>query len=128
VAGIETGLGDYALDDPTSSEMLAARKATFADRWPHDGKRGWKCKTKQVCTPRLESLNVSGFPLTNSNVASMQLVDAGWKYTPTMESNDMATCTYCQLALDGWEPKDNPMLVHPYLNGSVSCAYQLTRS
>ncbi|KAI0549330.1 hypothetical protein F4679DRAFT_547572 [Xylaria curta] len=87
VAGIETGLGDYALDDPTSSEMIEARKATFGDRWPHDGKRGWKCKTKQ-------------------------LVDAGWKYTPTMESDDMATCTYCQLALDGWEPKDNPMDEH----------------
>ncbi|KAF2973562.1 hypothetical protein GQX73_g118 [Xylaria multiplex] len=87
VAGIETGLGDYALDDPTSSEMIAARKATFGDRWPHDGKRGWKCKTKQ-------------------------LVDAGWKYTPTIDSDDMATCTYCQLALDGWEPKDNPMDEH----------------
>ncbi|KAJ8126002.1 hypothetical protein O1611_g7635 [Lasiodiplodia mahajangana] len=87
VAGVETGLGDYALDDPTSSEMINARKATFADRWPHDGKRGWKCKTKQ-------------------------LVDAGWKYTPTMDSDDMATCTYCQLALDGWEPKDNPMDEH----------------
>ncbi|KAI0098305.1 hypothetical protein GGR51DRAFT_565758 [Nemania sp. FL0031] len=87
VAGIETGLGDYALDDPTSSEMINARKATFADRWPHDGKRGWKCKTKQ-------------------------LVDAGWKYTPTIDSDDMATCTYCQLALDGWEPKDNPMDEH----------------
>ncbi|KAI0447660.1 hypothetical protein F4803DRAFT_499025 [Xylaria telfairii] len=87
VAGIETGLGDYALDDPTSSQMIEARKATFGDRWPHDGKRGWKCKTKQ-------------------------LVDAGWKYTPTMESDDMATCTYCQLALDGWEPKDNPMDEH----------------
>ncbi|GAP82736.1 putative AT hook domain-containing protein [Rosellinia necatrix] len=87
VAGIETGLGDYGLDDPTSSAMIDARKDTFGDRWPHDGKRGWKCKTKQ-------------------------LVDAGWKYTPTMDSDDMATCTYCQLALDGWEPKDNPMDEH----------------
>ncbi|KAI8628206.1 hypothetical protein F5Y19DRAFT_145055 [Xylariaceae sp. FL1651] len=87
VAGIEVGLGDYGLDDPTSSEMLEARKATFGSRWPHEGKRGWKCKTKQ-------------------------LVDAGWKYTPTMDSDDMATCTYCQLALDGWEPKDNPMDEH----------------
>lgn len=87
VAGIETGLGDYALDDPTGNEMINARKATFGDRWPHDGKRGWKCKTKQ-------------------------LVDAGWKYTPTSDSDDMATCTYCQLALDGWEPKDNPMDEH----------------
>ncbi|KAK5625352.1 hypothetical protein RRF57_001068 [Xylaria bambusicola] len=87
VAGIETSLGDYALDDPTGPEMIEARKATFGDRWPHDGKRGWKCKTKQ-------------------------LVDAGWKYTPTMDSDDMATCAYCQLALDGWEPKDNPMDEH----------------
>ncbi|KAI1367657.1 hypothetical protein F5Y08DRAFT_297911 [Xylaria arbuscula] len=87
VAGIETGLGDYAMDDPTGPEMIEARKATFGDRWPHDGKRGWKCKTKQ-------------------------LVDAGWKYTPTLDSDDMATCAYCQLALDGWEPKDNPMDEH----------------
>lgn len=87
VAGIEAGLGDYAQDDPTGPEMMQARKETFGDRWPHDGKRGWKCKTKQ-------------------------LVDAGWKYTPTMDSEDMATCTYCQLALDGWEPKDNPMDEH----------------
>ncbi|CAJ2514005.1 Uu.00g021240.m01.CDS01 [Anthostomella pinea] len=87
VAGIEIGLGDYGMDDPTSSEMLDARKATFAERWPHEGKKGWKCKTKQ-------------------------LADAGWKYTPTIDSDDMATCTYCQLALDGWEPKDNPMDEH----------------
>lgn len=87
VAGIEMGLGDYALDDPTGTEMVNARKATFGDRWPHDGKRGWKCKTKQ-------------------------LADAGWKHTPTAESDDMATCTYCELALDGWEPKDDPLQEH----------------
>ncbi|KAI1386623.1 uncharacterized protein F4822DRAFT_410694, partial [Hypoxylon trugodes] len=87
VAAIEAGLGDYALDDPTGAEMADARKATFGGRWPHDGKRGWKCKTKQ-------------------------LVEAGWKYTPTAESDDMATCTYCSLALDGWEPKDNPLDEH----------------
>lgn len=87
VAAIDAGLGDYALDDPSSTEMAGARKATFAGRWPHEGKRGWKCKTKQ-------------------------LVESGWKYTPTSESNDMATCTYCSLALDGWEPKDNPWDEH----------------
>ncbi|KAI1339496.1 hypothetical protein F5Y15DRAFT_74589 [Xylariaceae sp. FL0016] len=87
VAGIEVSVGNYATDDPISQEMIAARKATFAGRWPHEGKRGWKCKTKQ-------------------------LVDAGWKYTPTIDSDDMATCTYCALALDGWEPKDNPMDEH----------------
>ncbi|KAI0830997.1 hypothetical protein F5Y06DRAFT_281677 [Hypoxylon sp. FL0890] len=87
VAAIDAGLGDYAFDDPTGPEMTEARKATFGGRWPHDGKRGWKCKTKQ-------------------------LVEAGWKYTPTAESDDMATCTYCSLALDGWEPKDNPYDEH----------------
>lgn len=87
VAAIDAGLGDYALDDPNGPEMTEARKATFGGRWPHDGKRGWKCKTKQ-------------------------LVEAGWKYTPTAESDDMATCTYCSLALDGWEPKDNPYDEH----------------
>ncbi|KAL7627764.1 hypothetical protein AAE478_001959 [Parahypoxylon ruwenzoriense] len=87
VAAIEVGLGDYVLDDPNGPQMVEARKATFGGRWPHEGKRGWKCKTKQ-------------------------LVDAGWKYTPTSESEDMATCTYCQLALDGWEPKDNPWDEH----------------
>ncbi|KAI1208428.1 uncharacterized protein F4807DRAFT_152028 [Annulohypoxylon truncatum] len=87
VAAIDAGLGDYAVDDPTGTEMTEARKATFAGRWPHDGKRGWKCKTKQ-------------------------LVDAGWKYTPTVDSDDMVSCTYCSLALDGWEPKDDPYEEH----------------
>ncbi|XDG09315.1 hypothetical protein ABKA04_008930 [Annulohypoxylon sp. FPYF3050] len=87
VAAIDAGLGDYGEDDPMGIEMTEARKATFAGRWPHDGKRGWKCKTKQ-------------------------LVDAGWKYTPTVDSDDMVSCTYCSLALDGWEPKDDPYEEH----------------
>ena len=37
------------------------------------------------------------------------MVDAGWKYTPTPEYDDMATCAYCDLALDGWEPSDKPL-------------------
>ncbi|KAF5019646.1 hypothetical protein F66182_8350 [Fusarium sp. NRRL 66182] len=87
VAAIEAELGHYALENPDEPYMKEARKATFAGRWPHDSKKGWKCKTKQ-------------------------LVDAGWKYTPTEDSDDMATCTYCQLALDGWEPGDKPLEEH----------------
>lgn len=87
VAAIDAGLGDYAEDDPTGKEMIEARKATFAGRWPHEGKRGWKCKTKQ-------------------------LVEAGWKYTPVAGSDDMVSCAYCDLALDGWEPKDDPHHEH----------------
>ncbi|KPM40044.1 hypothetical protein AK830_g6512 [Neonectria ditissima] len=96
VAAIEAELGDYAQEDPSQPYMKEARKATFAGRWPHDSKKGWKCKTKQ-------------------------LVDAGWKYTPTTDSDDMATCVYCQLALDGWEPADKPLDEH--YNRSPDCPF-----
>ncbi|RGP80848.1 hypothetical protein FLONG3_996 [Fusarium longipes] len=96
VAAIESNVGDYAQQAPDQPYMKEARKATFAGRWPHDSKKGWKCKTKQ-------------------------LVDAGWKYTPTEESDDMATCTYCQLALDGWEPTDKPLDEH--YNRSPGCPF-----
>lgn len=48
VASIERGDEEYSQQYPASSAMIEARKATFAGIWPHDGKRGWKCKTKQV--------------------------------------------------------------------------------
>ncbi|ORY64835.1 uncharacterized protein BCR38DRAFT_408599 [Pseudomassariella vexata] len=96
VAAIEAGVGDYNMDDPSHPDMMEARKATFTGRWPHEGKKGWKCKIKQM-------------------------VDAGWKHTPTIDSEDMATCTYCQLALDGWEPKDQPM--HEHYKRSPECPF-----
>ncbi|KAI9706140.1 MAG: hypothetical protein M1836_005546 [Candelina mexicana] len=73
--------------DPLSEEMMEARRATFMDLWPHDGKRGWTCRTEKM-------------------------VDAGWYYCPTTESDDFVTCAYCNLSLDGWEPKDNPLDEH----------------
>ncbi|EOO01117.1 putative at hook domain-containing protein [Phaeoacremonium minimum UCRPA7] len=48
----------------------------------------------------------------HKNLAASDLVEAGWKYTPTMDSDDNTTCTYCQLALDGWEAGDKPMDEH----------------
>lgn len=87
VASIEQRDEELSQEYPASSKMIEARKATFGNHWPHEGKKGWKCKTKQM-------------------------VDAGWKYTPTPEYDDMATCTYCALALDGWEPSDKPMDEH----------------
>ncbi|KAL2879005.1 hypothetical protein SGCOL_005704 [Colletotrichum sp. CLE4] len=96
VAGIEANLNGLSSEDPASTRMIAARKATFDGRWPHEGKRGWKNKIKQ-------------------------LAEAGWKYTPSLEYNDMATCTYCELALDGWEQNDKPMDEH--FNRSPHCPY-----
>ncbi|TPX15950.1 uncharacterized protein E0L32_000284 [Thyridium curvatum] len=95
-AAIEVELGDVAREDPRQPHLLEARKATFAGRWPYEGKKGWKCKTKQ-------------------------LAEAGWKYTPTLESDDHTTCAYCQLALDGWEPGDKPMDEHQ--RRSPDCPY-----
>ncbi|THV48897.1 hypothetical protein BGAL_0222g00170 [Botrytis galanthina] len=96
VASIEAQDEELSREFPASLRMVEARTATFAGRWPHEAKRGWKCKTKQ-------------------------LVNAGWKYTPTEESNDMATCTYCSLALDGWEPSDKPLDEH--FNRSPECPF-----
>lgn len=47
-AAIEAEIAEYAQANPNEASMVEARKATFAGRWPHDGKRGWKCKTKQA--------------------------------------------------------------------------------
>jgi hypothetical protein len=49
VAAIEADIGDYGREDPNDPDMIEARKATFAGRWPHENKKGWRCKTKQVC-------------------------------------------------------------------------------
>ncbi|KAG8167291.1 hypothetical protein KVR01_002980 [Diaporthe batatas] len=86
-AAVEAELGEYVREDPRDALMSEARKATFAGRWPHESSKGWTCKTKQ-------------------------LVEAGWKYTPTLESDDHATCTYCHLGLDGWEKGDKPWDEH----------------
>ncbi|KAF4126526.1 Inhibitor of Apoptosis domain [Geosmithia morbida] len=95
-AAIEAEIETYQLMHPLESTMMEARKATFAGLWPHDGKRAWKCKTKQ-------------------------LVEAGWRYTPTLDSDDNATCAYCGLGLDGWEPGDKPYEEHE--KRSPSCLF-----
>lgn len=37
------------IEDPTSENIVQARQATFMS-WPHDGKRGWVCKSEKVIT------------------------------------------------------------------------------
>ena len=39
---------DRTEEDPLSEKMVEARRATFDEWWPHEAKRGWKCKTKKV--------------------------------------------------------------------------------
>lgn len=55
---------DRVEEDPMEDKYVEARKATFQDSWPHETKKGWKCKVKKVArsTPTTEagcSLNVS---------------------------------------------------------------------
>jgi hypothetical protein len=40
------------------------------------------------------------------------MVAAGWTYDPSPEYDDGVTCMYCNLSLDGWEPKDDPYVEH----------------
>ncbi|KAI9042929.1 uncharacterized protein KD926_004720 [Aspergillus affinis] len=75
------------IEDPTSDTIRQARLATFGELWPHDGKRGWVCQSEKM-------------------------VDGGWYFCPTDESDDLASCAYCKLSLDGWEPKDDPFDEH----------------
>jgi hypothetical protein len=81
-----SGGGD-TMEDPTGQHFADARRATFAVGWPHEGKRGWTCKVEKM-------------------------VEAGWHYVPTQDSDDFVSCVHCKLSLDGWEPKDNPFDEH----------------
>ncbi|KAL2267267.1 hypothetical protein VTJ83DRAFT_4544 [Remersonia thermophila] len=87
MAAIDAGFGNYDKVHPLDPAMIEARKATFDGRWPYDGRKGFKCKTKK-------------------------LVEGGWKYTPSTEADDMTTCAYCNLALEGWESEDDPFDEH----------------
>ena len=48
---------DRAEEDPMSAKMVDSRRATFQDAWPHEPKKGWKCKMQKVrpalCLPVL---------------------------------------------------------------------------
>ncbi|KAJ5774806.1 hypothetical protein N7457_009702 [Penicillium paradoxum] len=76
-----------SIEDPTGDRITQARLATFGSAWPHDGKKGWLCQSEKM-------------------------VEGGWYFCPTDESDDLASCAYCKLSLDGWEPKDDPFDEH----------------
>jgi hypothetical protein len=74
-------------ENPMSSRMVKARKDTFGvdgERWPHETKRGWKCKVRGM-------------------------VEAGWRFKAMVDEEDWAECVYCTLALDGWQAGDKPL-------------------
>ncbi|KAF2196665.1 inhibitor of apoptosis repeat-containing protein [Delitschia confertaspora ATCC 74209] len=85
---IKLRLGDpnRAEDDPWAEHMMDARRATFADYWPHEGVEGM---------PQVE-----------------QLVEAGFCYDPSDEYRDGVTCPYCHTSLDEWDAGDDPKQEH----------------
>jgi hypothetical protein len=83
---VQDGFDPATMEDPTQARLSQARRATFNNSWPHEQKRGWLCKTES-------------------------LVQAGWFYAPTPESDDYVSCAYCKLSLDGFEPRDSPWFV-----------------
>ncbi|KAK1773932.1 hypothetical protein QBC45DRAFT_61048 [Copromyces sp. CBS 386.78] len=86
-AAVEANLGDYGKMHPLEPILVDARKATFGGKWPYESKRGFKCKSKQ-------------------------LAEAGWKFAPTIEDEDMTICPYCLLGVSGWEPGDKAIDEH----------------
>ncbi|MCJ1432304.1 hypothetical protein MMC27_001660 [Xylographa pallens] len=100
-------------EDPMSAKMLEARKSTFGDRWPHKNKRGWTCKVQKV---QIDISCKAGF-----TTDKQQMIEAGWYHCPTAESDDFVKCAYCNLSLDGWEPKDKPFEEHQ--RRSPECAF-----
>jgi hypothetical protein len=48
VASIHPRDSQSSEEYPLSAGMIEARKATFGNRWPHQNKKGWKCKITQV--------------------------------------------------------------------------------
>ena len=86
-------------DDPMSDMMVEARRATFKNAWPHEEKKGWKCKLEKVRSK-------DRITVTRANMVKM--VAAGWCHTPLPEADDCVQCFYCGVSLDGWEPKDDP--------------------
>lgn len=91
IASLQAKNDELLKENPLGERLTEARKATFADKWPHEHKADWICKTSQ-------------------------LVEAGWTFQPTPEYDDLTSCPYCELSLDGWEEEDNPMEQHQKRN------------
>ncbi|RKP38545.1 hypothetical protein BJ085DRAFT_2986, partial [Dimargaris cristalligena] len=66
-----------------TARLETARMATYRDWWPHEHKKGWSVHVKKMAK-------------------------AGYYYSPSSESDDAASCPYCNLSMDFWEPKDDP--------------------
>ncbi|KAF9190322.1 hypothetical protein BGZ51_008746 [Haplosporangium sp. Z 767] len=86
---------------PKGARMTKARLQTFGKWWPHERTKGWFGTTKRM-------------------------VNAGFFYSPDIDSIDKVQCPYCFLALDGWEATDDP--VHEHQRRCPTCPFFATRA
>ncbi|KAG6991152.1 hypothetical protein G7Y79_00056g090330 [Physcia stellaris] len=63
---------------------------------------------------RAESFEKHKWPLKYPS--SQQLIDAGFKYTPTKSIKDITHCITCNLYADGWDKSDDSYEVHKRLS------------
>lgn len=92
VSAIQAEVGNYAHLDPISPNMTEARKATFAGIWPHEVKKGWKCKTKQVgftSLPPSRSLLTLPSSWTRDGNTHRQPSQTTWRRAPTASWRSM---------------------------------------
>ncbi|KAK6525541.1 hypothetical protein TWF281_010603 [Arthrobotrys megalospora] len=83
--------------EPLGEEMCRARRMTFDQWWPHEGKKEWKPTVEKV-------------------------VMAGFIFRPRGEGDDTVYCPYCSLSIDAWEQNDDPREAHKSL-GSGDCVF-----
>ncbi|CAO3567539.1 unnamed protein product [Mortierella alpina] len=86
---------------PKGPRMTKARLQTFGRWWPHEHTKGWYGTTKRMA-------------------------NAGFFYAPEEGSDDRVQCSYCDLALDGWEATDDP--VHEHQRRCPACPFFATRA
>lgn len=51
------------------------------------------------------------------------MAKAGFHFAPSLESADAVECIYCRVELDGWEPKDDPLVEHERRANGLDCAF-----
>ncbi|KAG6986564.1 hypothetical protein G7Y79_00077g099560 [Physcia stellaris] len=78
------------------------------DEWWQEELKAKRRIALETNTPELraKSFETNKWPLQYPT--SQQLVDAGFKYTPTKSVKDITHCITCNLYADGWDKSDDP--------------------
>ncbi|KAH3679170.1 hypothetical protein WICMUC_001181 [Wickerhamomyces mucosus] len=84
--------------DPFSSEAVEIRRSTFGNLWPHDY-------------------------IKSSKPTSDKMVQAGFCFFPQVQDDDLASCMYCSVSLEGWDESDDPLEEHKKRASEHNCYF-----